>query len=459
MKALKSFLADVRGNTASMLALSVVPMVLGAGAAMDYGKYADVKTVVQAATDAAALSMAKSRNATDTQIQTLVDDYVAANSQSGALDSIVEITPVRDLSTGKFSLQVKGKMKTSFMFLAGISEMDVEGYAEVETGGSTLEVVLVLDNTGSMNSNGRLAALKTAAKSLVDILMQAKAAGADVKVSIVPFAEYVNVGVGNRNESWIDVPPDTSTPYSYCSNTYPDATKSNCRMEPWTRVEDGLSVTSMAEVCDWDYGAPVEQCYSGNTVTTWQGCVGSRGGGKDVSINSHGHKYEGVMNVNCPQPIQDLTGSESTLDAKIDAMVGSGNTYIAPGLVWGWNILDDSKPMESAKSKSWMRDNKGTKAIVLMTDGDNTKSPTYPYHNGTDVSDADAKTTALCNNIKSDEIVMYTVALEVTTPSSLAMLQNCATTPAHSFEANNPATLLSAFDAIGEELTSVRLVK
>jgi hypothetical protein len=80
---------------------------------------------------------------------------------------------------------------------------------------NTLEVALVLDNSGSMSQYGtgsglrRMELLKTAAKQLVDTLAlqaaQIKQVAKPVQFSLVPFASSVNVGPENAGASWMDV--------------------------------------------------------------------------------------------------------------------------------------------------------------------------------------------------------------------------------------------------------------
>ena len=80
---------------------------------------------------------------------------------------------------------------------------------------NTLEVALVLDNSGSMDNYGtgsgqkRIDLLKAAAKQLVDTLAeqaaQIKQVDKPVQFSLVPFAASVNVGPDNAGASWMDV--------------------------------------------------------------------------------------------------------------------------------------------------------------------------------------------------------------------------------------------------------------
>ena len=136
-----------------------------------------------------------------------------------------------------------------------------------------------------------------------------------------------------------------------------------------------------------------------------------------------------------------------------------GETYIPAGILWGWNMLNANDPLSVAKTNAQMAALKGTKSLVLMTDGDNTLSPTYPKHNGNDVALANSKTAQLCENIKADGISVYTVGFKVNTPSSVAMLQACASSPAQAYNAENNAALAAAFGDIATTLAAVRMAK
>ena len=136
-----------------------------------------------------------------------------------------------------------------------------------------------------------------------------------------------------------------------------------------------------------------------------------------------------------------------------------GETYIGPGLLWGWNVLDPSEPITGAKTAADMAATKGLKSVVLMTDGDNTKSAVYPYHYGNDPVQGDKITSQLCDRIKSDGISIYTVAFKVIKQSSKDLLTNCASDPEQAFDATDTAGLIVAFDQIGASLAQMRFTK
>jgi Mg-chelatase subunit ChlD len=460
MRSFHQFKSDCMGNVATMFALSLVPILICTGAAVDMVQTNHTLTVLQGAADAAAVAGGGSRLASDGQLRDIVAKYLATNGAIGALDYVDKIEHKLDAKKRTFSVLISGKRNTSLMNLVGINTMDLNAYSEVKMGGDGLEVALVLDNTASMNASGRMPALKDAAKLLIDEIMAAKDAGSYARVGIVPFSTYVNVGLSRRNKAWLDVDPDKTETVHSCWNTYPAATKKNCQNVP--NIVDGIQ-QGMREQCDWDYGTPVEQCGNNTNTYTWNGCVGSRPEPLDESIGNLATHYRGLTNEWCTSELVELTDSKAKLHSSIDAMVATGETYIPAGLLWGWNMLDSSEPLDNAKTASEIKDMGGTKAIVLMTDGQNTLAASAPYHRGwngaADWVKGDAKTATLCQNIKDDGIAVFTVSFMVTDPGAKALLADCASSAANAYSADSAASLAEAFKQIGQTMTAMRLSK
>ena len=60
-----------------------------------------------------------------------------------------------------------GVVKTQIASVLGLSQMNIGARSEIATAGANLEIALVLDNTGSMASSGKMEALKAASKMLL----------------------------------------------------------------------------------------------------------------------------------------------------------------------------------------------------------------------------------------------------------------------------------------------------
>jgi Flp pilus assembly protein TadG len=463
----RKFLKNTSGNMAIMFSLAAIPILISAGVAVDSVRRNSANAALQAATDAAALAAVSGKKArlNNHKIEEAVQSYLASNNA----DSTVVAVSVKDYGFDHdnkvYHVKMTGKIKSMFMGMVGYPTMDIGAYSEVDIGSSALEVALVLDTTGSMNQQGRLDGLKVAAKDLVQQLFQDSDPSSYLKVGVVPFSNYVNVGLNNRNKTWLNVPADFTDPQS-CGNTYPNATYGNCHMvtSTWQSCSGGgdgvpptcTTQTGSSNQCDViSYGNAVQQCWPG-AQHTWHGLVGSRSSDDDISGLE---KYPGLMDMSGPNQITDLTNNQGQVISAIETLAANGETYIPSGLLWGWNLLDSNEPYSSAKTKASMAASNGVKAIVLMTDGDNTKSLSGIQHEGTDAAAADAKTAQICSKIKADGITVYTIAFKVSKASSLQLLKNCATDSSYAFDAQDNNALQTVFNQIAGSLATLRLTK
>ena len=161
----------------------------------------------------------------------------------------------------------------------------------------------------------------------------------------------------------------------------------------------------------------------------------------------------------CDDELLPLTNDVSAVIDKIDDMDTDDNTYIPSGLVWGWRTLTDVTPFTEADT---VDKDERKNAMLLMSDGGNTRSLSTPspgYHWSTDIDDANSVTADLCANIKADEIIVYTVAFEVTDPNTIALLRNCATELTKFIDAGNVSELNMAFEDVGRDLAQIRISK
>lgn len=175
------------------------------------------------------------------------------------------------------------------------------------------------------------------------------------------------------------------------------------------------------------------------------------------------------------QPITALTNNYSTLRSKVKDLKASGNTNIMEGVAWGTRVLSSGEPFGQAqpKSKSGIE-----KIMVVLTDGSNTMGVTgtdlgsnyssFGYladgRLGTLVPSGAATNTAMnertlaaCDFAKKEGIEIYTIRLEEPDVKTGTMLQQCATSPAHFFDAPSRAQLDEVFEEIRERVVRLRL--
>jgi len=225
---------------------------------------------------------------------------------------------------------------------------------------------------------------------------------------------------------------------------------------------------SYATCTDW--GEPVKtSCTTVQHDASFEGCIKSRPEPYLDSISDPtGPTYEGVIGNVCGAPILEMTTNKSDVIERIEDLSPSGNTYIPSGLVWACNMLTPEEPLTAAEAMAALHAKGGKKALVLMTDGANTVAPRKSYQAYSDFYDAgygedsteiDGITASLCEKVKAEGTVVYTVLFDVTDAKIETLLRNCASETATSFVASDAAELLAVFKTIGTSLTQLHLTK
>lgn len=479
-----SILTHRGGATALFFAAALFTSAVAVAAAVDFTRMMAAQENLQAALDAATLQAAQSREKEERNLLVLVEKSLDANEQATDLTSMT----VSDLDLDadeNLSVSVKAEMTTAILGLIGIDKIKLNVSSRVVRGyPGTVEVAMVLDNTYSMSESiptstpgitvTRMAALKDAAKALVQELNRGNE-GKKVSISVVPYADYVNVGVTTLPRTWLTVPAPSPVPGS-CSPKL-DCSKSTRIAKTCTRVVDGVT-----ESYDCSYWSPACTPTSQNSCSAAQeskfrGCVGSRTSGTlRLSDEQPAVAYPGLKGTSqaCLSQITTLTTDFTKVNAAIDAMVFQNGsykplTYLPAGLVWGLNVLSSTEPYTDAKDYD-PKNVDPRKVMVFMTDGANTlkfnkstgthdKLSTTASTAAKEKADSDNDTRSLCTTIKGRNIEVFTVALGVTDPVALDLVKSCATDAAHAFAVSDKAELVKKFREIAEFLRAIRLAR
>ena len=465
---LRRFWSEESGSFATTFAVALAPMMIAAGMTVDYTRQSGGKVRLQDVTDSAALAGVRSGLTDTAALATLVRNTM--DSQITSADGITLGTVNVALSEdGTVTVDSSGTTKTWMLGMIGKSSLAISAHATAVTGAnSNLEMALVLDTTGSMAASDKLTTLKSSATSLVNTL---SGGGKNpVKIALVPFAQYVNVGVSNRGASWLtrsdDYSTTTTTDVAAACTTKKDVISQSCALQDATSVNDGVTTYYKKNVCNTTYGPAYQVCTPATTKTTttnykWTGCVGSRNQPYNLTDDTPSKPYPALYNQSCATSLIPLTNDFTKLKTAISGLTASGETYAPAGLVWGLNTLSPDAPFTEAAAYDPDRQ-KPRKTIVFMTDGVNTKSmpnATSTTHTGSSRTDADTATKALCKTIKDRGIEIFTVALLVDDAAAKTMLQDCATDASHYFDASAVGDLTKAFQQIVLTFSLPHLVK
>jgi Flp pilus assembly protein TadG len=497
---LRRLVRDRKGALSPVFGLMIIPLAVAGGVAVDVGRAVSSRNDLQDAVDSTALALA--HLPTSTPLATLQAD--ATTWMGAELDDknmgplTITVTP----ASGQLTVSAASTVATTISAIAGVSSIPVTATSTVKWGLSHVELALVLDNTGSMSANNKLPTLVSAATSLVDTL--STTAGSDpaaLKISVVPFSMTVNVGSGYQSASWMTgVMPtaygsdifttagvDRFTLFSQMHQTWGGCVES--RPAPYD-VQDTAPDSATPATMFVPFFAPDEPDTGGTFYNnyladgnsgTWQQRQGNAAkytvAPKTGSNPSTGYVYG--PNAGCALTpllrLTDNTNHMSEVKAKLNQMVAVGDTNIPMGLEWGWHSLSPSGPFADGTAYNTTG---VMKIVVLLTDGWNENTVNgdanasfysgdgYSWQSrvsGLNTSNQtnrnaalDARMATLCANMKAQNIIIYTVRIDVTGVAP-TVLQNCASKPADFFDVPNVPDLPAVFANIAGDIGHLRI--
>jgi len=517
----RSFANDEGGVVAVIFAITFSAVFLMAAIAIDYGRTEAELVRVQNAVDSAALAASHKLGlpGQDTDGPAKASAFFKANIAKHPDIGVLTSTTL-DAAKGEVIAKAKGNMLTSLLRAVGINELSFKAGSTVRRGQSSVEIALVLDNSGSM-AGTYIADLRTAAENLVNVVFTGFEGTEKVKVGVVPFAASVNVGAYNINAAWMDttgVSPvhfenfaepktrfqllqDMGVGWGGCvearpaphdvTDSFPTASTPASLFVPMFNPDepDGANDGGDSYGNSYlpDYGgtcpAPPPTCLKTNSkgsCTSWsqppvltpadaQSRV-CKYPGASVSSSAGGPNY-----LCASLPIQPLTKDKAAVVSLIKSMQAKGGTNIMEGEMWGWRVLSPEAPFTEGRP---YEDKDNDKFLIVMTDGENWhqarsnhNKSTYhafgyaakgrlgsTYTSTALVSQMNTKTLAACTNAKAAGIRVYTIAFRLeSNPTTTALLANCASGPAEAYVAGNGTALIQAFESIGREIARVRL--
>lgn len=489
-RGLTKWLSDRRGHAAMLFSLLLFPIAGLSGAAVDFHQAMSARSRLADALDAAALAVGASPYIDDPSAEALAIDFLNANYPDHTIGQLGQISISLDHIADTVTVTGESHITTAFLGLIGIETLTVHWETEVARARQTLELAMVLDNTGSM-SGSKISALRDAAALLTEILFDNADDPERLRIGLVPFSSTVNVGTEYERAWWLD--PDGVSPL-HSSNFNPPANRwdviDSMAYESWDGcvearqipydIEDEEPDLVRPETLFVPYFAPDEPSYYSGFSNSYM--ADGMGGNDLLARLMNSHKYAGVnpsgaaSNWGCTaRPITPLTSHRPTLDSAISQMIASGTTNIPIGVSWGVRILSPEEPFTAGSD--W-DDDETIKAMVILTDGENVINGRsnvnlsdysgYGYaregrlgvvtSSSTALGNAlDDRTEAACAHARARGIRVYTITFQVSSTATRNMMRDCATHPSLYFDSPSNEALRNAFELIAGDLTNLRL--
>lgn len=449
----RSYVTQTVGASAVIISLTI-PAVLGSmGLAIDAGQIYLAKKRLEHAIDAAALAAAGSAQLSEAEIIQRVKDFIEANYPDEEFGDItnIEVTITED----SLSVSASVYVDTIFLSFIGVNTATADSDTEVVREVRGLEVMMVLDVTGSMNTNNNIAALRTSATNFVDILYDRSTEDETIKVGMVPYSSAVNVGPYG-----LGLTPDGDS-YDDPFVTAPDPDR---YIDPSSDIVFDQSNKYQWHGCIRARDYP-EDTQQSEDDWTWEMYRSYFNDSKSSSVRSYANYYNNQYGANyqCNKAyVVPLTTDHEYLKGRISLLTATGFTYGNLGMVWGYRMLSPNFPFREAAS---FDDLLWQKVAVMMTDGNNTMNSHYSAYGGTrthsvSVTDLNNRFEEVCTEMKRQGIQVYTVTFTSgVSASTKGYYERCASDASKYFDAPSQDDLVDTFEQISKELSNLYIVQ
>lgn len=333
-----------------------VLMAMMGGVALDLMKYETTRTELSQTLDRCTLMAATLEQRLDPQ--SVVEDCVA---KAGLGDKLQNVTVIESLNSRDVKATALADTKPFFMHMIGIDSFDAKAGSRAVQTITNVEIVLVLDVSGSM-SGAKIANLRTAASRFVGTMMDSDP-NRRVSIAVVPYNAQVNLGPTLLSKFNVTSPHNAF-------NRPVDVANHNClELPPAAFATAGLSralaLPQMAQ-SDHYYGTNTGNFFTSPTNAS--------------AVPNFGANYCRSEPANV---VRMPSQNKAQLQTQINGLQAGGNTSIVLGMKWGTALLDPEArsiygeyiaagqmPANLAGRPFDYDDEESMKVIILMTDGE-----------------------------------------------------------------------------------------
>lgn len=499
-----------QGNVLPMMAAALIPILATIGGGLDYARASLAKAKLQEAVDSAAL--AGRRAMSNDNIETArpqVNAFMDFNFEDGFYGTAPLQVELTKPDVGTVRVEADTTIKTTLLRLVGIDEFEIRAVGEATQNLDNVDIVLVLDTTGSMEQDldgvEKIKTLREAVKSLYAELAPAQKQLRDqnlrLRIGVVPYSSTVNVGkiLQDENSNYIET---RKVPYYHWAK--------RGRNWDFERVEYNLDGYVRGGALGNKNG------HSNFQNEKWDGCIEERGtinnivgndsrdapptGAHDLDIDlipssdtkTRWKPYifdplNGNPNTSCPSEVTLLAElDQSDINDIVSDLIPRGSTYHDLGMIWGARLISSGGIFGSDNPSSY-NGRPVRRHIIYMTDGEMSSpvdscgrtfwgyciastadhSAAYSAYGieqydqrigGTDINDNNARHTKrflmVCNAAKAKQVSVWTIAFGTKENESL---KRCASNDDQAFTINESDTLVEKFAEIGRNIGALRL--
>ncbi len=454
----RRFLADESGASLPLVAAIVIPVLGFIGLGTDAARGYLVKARLGDALDAAVLAGAHVSDLTN--LQSEMHKYFNANFPPGYMGATVTLNPATVSPNEEvITVSASADLDTAFMRLFGFNTLRIGSATQVTRRTINMDVALSIDLSRSMDdSDGagstRIAAARTAAHSLLDILFGTEASKDGLLIGLVPWNGAVNVTL---NGTVYDPGLVTTVPTA----VFTDPLTGNPQSETYLAANSPVPLLR-------------------TPPAGWNGCVFARYSDNATNDDDADHLLgpattvdgtewlawmdSGIDYGDClAHGITPLTNQRTTIESAVDELTNpDGVTDIAQGLAWAWRVVSPGEPFDDADP---FPQGLHERAIVLLTDGEHYGGDHDGYNavfgvgSSAGANGMDDRLRAVAASAKAQGIKIYVIQFYHDSGPLQALLQEVASEPRapYYYFAADGAALNGVFKEIAGALSELRI--
>ncbi len=209
----KSLISDRRGNAFMLTAAAIIPVIGFVGSAVDIGRAYMAQLRLQQACDAGVLAgrRAMAGGQYDDAAKDEANKMFNFNFPEAKYGASAILFSSQALNASDVAGQASAVLPTELMFMFGKDQFRLSADCTAKLEISNVDVMLVLDVTGSMSSTNsgdsvnRITALKDATMDFFDTLTNADVGDGRIRFGVVPYSSSANVGaiLYTKNPAWL----------------------------------------------------------------------------------------------------------------------------------------------------------------------------------------------------------------------------------------------------------------
>lgn len=458
----RGFASEQSGSMIIFGLIIFMMVLLATGMAIDFMRHENARTRLQATLDRAILAAADLDQTNDPK--EVVEDYFA---KSGLGNYELDVEVDQGINFRTVSASATTTVDSMFLNMAGIEELDAPAGGAAEERINNVEVSLVLDISGSMDSNDKLENMQVAANDFVDTMITPDTEDL-VSISLIPYTGQTNAGPALFSALNID----QKHSYSYCvefdasdfSSVPLSFSKSYSQMQHYEYNYNFYGSSDNYQIQNpWCSDKPEEEIKAfQNDGSALKSNISSYDSRSFTGIHYAMKWGAALLDPNMQDVVEEMISN-----GEVDSVFsGRPAAYDDEETVKVIVLMTDGMNVDQYRIKSWAYDSTSEYQFwsrytlwYYLSNYIRSSQRSQYYYRDHRASVSDERLAQICAASREEGIIIFTIGFEITTnEDAKEVMSDCATSDSH-FYAVEGVQISDAFGAIARTINQLRLIQ